>query len=76
MQRDGPVLDRAALERLLRYCAYPPLPWIGYAKRVQSWYAAAPNSSRSPGTTTRGAGRGGVESEPAHMDSSVRYLAS
>jgi len=39
--------DRAGLERLLRYCARPPFPWSGCARRVANWCTAAPNSTAS-----------------------------
>ena len=38
--------DRAALERLLRYCARPQ-PWIACEKRALTWCTAAPNSTAS-----------------------------
>ena len=39
--------DRAALERLLRYCARPPFAMTGYAKRALPWWmrAVAPEAS-------------------------------
>ena len=33
--------DRAALERLLRYCAARPLPWTDCAKRALTWCTTA-----------------------------------
>jgi hypothetical protein len=43
--------DRAALERLLRYCARHPLPWNVCAKRALPWCTAVPNSTASPPVT-------------------------
>jgi hypothetical protein len=45
--------DRAALERLLRYCARPPLPWNVCAKRAALVYRCA--KQRSPTSDKRGA---------------------
>jgi hypothetical protein len=42
--------DRAALERLLRYCAHL-LPWSAFAKRVLLWCTAVPSSTASPPVT-------------------------
>lgn len=47
--------DRAALERLLRYCAIARVhrfPWSAYAKREANWCTAVPNSAASPPVTS------------------------
>ena len=47
--------DRAALERLLRYCAIARVhrfPWSAYAKREANWCTAVPNSAASPPATS------------------------
>ncbi len=44
--------DRAALERLLRYCARPPFSMERLAKREANWCTAVPNSAASPPVTS------------------------
>ncbi len=44
--------DRAALERLLRYCAPHLFPWSACARLVTNWCTAVPNSAASPPATS------------------------
>ncbi len=47
--------DRAALERLLRYCAIARVhrfPWSAYAKREANWCTAAASSAANPPVTS------------------------
>jgi hypothetical protein len=44
--------DRAALERLLRYCARPPFSMERLRKEEANWCTAVPNSAASPPATS------------------------